>query len=162
MQKKCEICGKMFEAKQEYFKTCFECHSKEQSKSKEKTSLTQDLLLKIYFDEKGNLLKDIFIGVPVKIAELFNKNGLKIKQLRDFYSIISGARTKALLKGIEIARPLLWQCVSKLEYQLKREIIPQSFVDFMKYHVELAQKDEKSLDAFYQHLDSIVCYFPKQ
>jgi len=161
MQKRCEMCGKMFEAKQEHFKICFECYRKTQSKSKEKTSLPQDLLLKTYFDENGNLLKDIFIELPAKIAELLSRDGLKIKQLRDFYSIISGARTKALLKGIEIARPLLWQCVSKLEYQLKREIIPQSFADFMKHHIELAQKDEKSLDAFYQHLDSIVCYFPK-
>jgi CRISPR/Cas system CSM-associated protein Csm2 small subunit len=119
------------------------------------------LLLKTYFDENGNLLKEIYIELPNNVAELFSRDRLKIKQLRDFYSIISGVRNKALLKGIEQARPLLWQCVSKLEYQLKREIIPQSFVDFMKHHIELAQKDEKSLDAFYQHLDSIVCYFPR-
>lgn len=160
MQKKCEICGKMFEARQDHFKICYECHLKEQPGQKNQ-KCPENMLLKSYFDENGNPLKEIFIELPDKIAKLFNRENLKIKQLRDFYSIISGARTKALLKGIEQARPILWQCISKLEYQLKREVIPQSFVDFMKHHIELAQKDGKNLDAFYQHLDSIVCYFPR-
>ena len=164
MQKKCEKCGKMFEAKQEYYKVCYECNIAKQSKNERgEKSLLSDLLLKSYFYEKGNLVKEIFLDIPDKIAKKLYQDhpSLKMKQLRDFYSIISNARTSALLKGIDSVRSILWQCATKLEYQLKREIIPQSFVDFMRHHLKLAEKDEKHLDAFYQHLDSIVCYFPK-
>lgn len=162
MLKKCENCGNTFEARQEYYKLCNECNKMRQSyKDKSKEELPSNLLLKNYFDEKGNLVKEIFLDIPDQLAKKFYQSGLKMNQLRDFYCIISKARTTALLKGIESVRPNLWQCITKLEYQLKREIIPKSFVSFMRHHLVLAEKDEKYLDAFYQHLDSIVCYFPK-
>jgi hypothetical protein len=45
---------------------------------------------------------------------------------------------------------------------LKREKIPGTFAQFVRHHVALAEKDEKSIEGFFQHIDSVVCYFPKQ
>jgi len=163
MLKKCENCGNTFEAREEYYKLCNECNKKRQyNKGESKEELPLNLLLKTYFDEKGDLVKEIFLDIPEQLAKKFYQNGLRMKQLRDFYHVISAARTSALLKGMAAVRPSLWQCITKLEYQLKRGIVPKSFVSFMKHHLVLAERDEKYLDAFYQHLDSIVCYFPKQ
>lgn len=61
-------------------------------------------LLEAYYDKDGNMIKEIFIGIPQKVAEIFFRQGLAIKQLRDFHGAIAKARAKAMLKGIEAAR----------------------------------------------------------
>lgn len=136
---------------------CFNC-----AKQVRQATLDQNLLLQSYFDEAGNLLKEVFIDVPQKIAVDFYNQGLKIKQLRDFHSRIAFANKKSLLKGIDAARSLLWECRTHLEYQLKRNVIPESFAEFVRNHIELAEKNEKNLEGFYEHLNSIVCFFPKE
>lgn len=158
MQKKCQKCGRIFEAKQEFFKECPECYKP--SKQKEQI-FSSELLLENYYDSNGNILKEVIIGKPEKIANIFARDKLTVNQLRDFHSIISNARNKAILKDINHARQILWECQKNIDYQLKRGVIPASFAQFMKHHLSIGEKDEKSLEGFYQHLDSIVCYFPK-
>lgn len=158
MKKRCEKCGKEFEARQSHFKYCPDCFPPSQNK----TNLPSDLLLKAYYDQKGNTLKEVYIDTPQKLANIFAKDrpSLGTKQLRDFHQKILKARNKAILKDIDVARPIIYECHRDIEYQLKRGVIPDSFAVFMKHHLSLAEKDEKSLEGFYQHLDSIVCYFP--
>lgn len=159
MLKKCEKCGKEFEARQPHFKLCPDCFSSLQYKLTD----ISDLLLKSYY-EKQEPLKEVYVGIPQQIANIFanSKPSLGTKQLRDFHHKVLKARTKANLKGIGAAKYILYECQRDIEYQLKREVIPQSFAQFMKHHLALAEKDEKSLEGFYQHLDSIVCYFPRK
>ncbi|MFZ6017248.1 MAG: hypothetical protein ACOYU0_06535 [Nitrospirota bacterium] len=158
MKKKCEKCGKEFEARQSHFKYCPNCFSL----PPHRTNLLTELLLKAYYDHRGNMLKEIYIDIPQQLANLFanDKPPLGMKQLRDFHQKILKARNKAILKSIDIARPILYECQRDLEYQLKRGIIPHSFAQFMKHHLALAEKGDEALEGFYQHLDSIVCYFP--
>jgi len=153
MRKMCEKCGREFEAYQSHFTLCSSCFS-----SQKREDIT-GLFLNDYYDNQNNLLKKVFIGVPEELANIFYKEGLKAKQLRDFHQKILIARKKALLQGINLVRPLLYQCSRDLMYQLSRGVIGESFLKFMKHHLEMAGKDEKSLEGFYQHLDSIVCYF---
>jgi len=157
MRRKCEKCGKEFEAHKPHFKICPDCYARQK-----KTSLSSELLLKSYYDEKSNLLKEIFIGIPESLADFFYRDGLATKQLRDFHLVILRARNKALLQGINAARPILWECQRNAAYQLKRGVIPQSFTQFLEHHLTLAEKDEKMLDGFCQHLQSILAYFPKE
>lgn len=158
MKKRCEKCGKEFEALKAHFRFCPSCIQPAQSES----SLSAEMLLQNYYDSKGNLLKEVYISTPQKIAAiLFNsKPSLGLKQLREFHQRILKAKTKAMLRGIEAARFILYECQGNLEYQLKRGIVPESFGTFMKHHLTLAEKDERSLEGFFKHLDSVVCYFP--
>lgn len=158
MKKKCEKCGKEFEAKEMYFRFCPNCFQASQSVP----DLPSELLLKDYYDQDGHPVKEVYIDTPQKIANVFvkSKPQLGLKQLRDFHRKILKAKTNSILKGIEAARPILYECHRDIEYQLKREVIPESFAQFMKHHLALAEKDEKSLEGFFQHLDSILCYFP--
>lgn len=158
MKKKCEKCGREFEARETQFKLCSSCFSAE----KNDTANISNYLLKSYYDQTGHPLKEVYIDVPQIIASIFFKSrpSLTIKQLRDVHRRILKAKTKAMLKGIDSARYILYEIQRDLEYQLKRGVIPESFIQFMKHHLARAEKDEKSLDGFFQHLDSIVCYFP--
>ncbi|OQX79253.1 MAG: type III-A CRISPR-associated protein Csm2 [Candidatus Omnitrophica bacterium 4484_70.1] len=157
MEKICKICGRKFEAKQEHFDICYECYTKQ----KQKQDKISALFIDEYFDAEGRLKKEIFIDIPEKIAHLLSQDGLKINQLREFYQIISKAYREGIRKGLKEVLPILWKCKPQLEYQRKRDIVPQSFVDFMNHHLNLAQKDIKHLEAFFQHFDAVVCYFPK-
>lgn len=158
MKKRCEKCGKEFDAKDQQFKFCQSCFMS----SKADYSCISNYLLDNYYDAEGHPLKEIYIGTPQKIADIFVKSrpSLTIKQLRDVHRQILKAKTKAMLKGIESARHILYECERDLEYQLKRKIIPSSFMQFMKHHLAIAEKNEKLLEGFFKHLDSIVCYFP--
>lgn len=160
MRKKCENCGREFEAIQPYFKVCPGCFS---SQRHSKSDISK-LLLKTYYDAEDNLLKEVFIGVPEELADIFahSKPPLATKQLRDFYQHVLKARNKALLKGINVARSILYECRRDAAYQFKRGRIPETFKLYLEHHLALAEKDEKALEGFYQHLNSIVCYFPKQ
>lgn len=154
---KCESCGKVFKPSKPHFKTCYACHSKQQNRK----SLPENLLLRSYCDDSGNIKKEIFIGVPETLATIFARDGLKNSQLRDFHCRISRARNKCVLKGIDTVRPMLWECQKHSAYQVKRQQIPESFVMFIKHHIQIAEKSEENLEGFYQHFDAVVCYFPK-
>ena len=160
MRKECEKCGKEFEATQPYFKLCPDCFSS----SKHRRADISELLLKAYYNEGNNLLKEVFIGVPEELANIFanSRPPLTTKQLRDFYQKVLKARSKTLLRGINVARPILYECQRDAAYQLKRGVIPKGFTQFLEHHLTLAEKDEKMLEGFYKHFNSIVCYFPKQ
>ncbi len=160
MRKKCENCGREFEAIQPHFKVCPDCFSFH----KPRRSDISELLLKAYYNEENNLLKEVFIGVPEELARIFaySKPPLATKQLRDFHLVILRARNKALIQGIDIARSILWECRRNVAYHLKRGIIPRSFKDFLEHHLALAEGNERMLDGFCQHLESIVAYFPKE
>jgi CRISPR/Cas system CSM-associated protein Csm2 small subunit len=167
MRKKCQTCGNEFEAREEYHKYCPRCIPSARAAgggiaatSRQSVGNINDYLLREYYDQDGNLKKEIFIGVPQKIADIFAGDRLSTKQLRDFHGVISRVRKKAALKGIESERATLYKCQADLEHQLKRGVVPLSFVQFMKHHLALAERDEKSLEGFFRHFDSVVCYFP--
>jgi CRISPR/Cas system CSM-associated protein Csm2 small subunit len=167
MRKKCQTCDNEFEAKEVFHKYCPRCiPSAMAARGEPAATVTptvdniQNLLIKEYYDQEGNLKKEIFVGTPKKIADIFVHDMLKTKQLRDFHGVIAKARKRAALKGIESVRAVLYKCQADTEYQLKRGVVPPSFDQFMKHHLALAEKDEKSLEAFFQHYDSILCYFP--
>ena len=167
MRKQCQTCGNDFEAKEAFHKYCPRCIPPANSArsraatAKPKRNNINDMLIKEYYDQEGNLKKEIFLGTPQKIADIFVIDKLKTKQLRDFHSVISKARKKATLKGIEAVRATLYKCQADTAYQFTRGFVPSSFVQFMEHHLAIAEKDEKSLEAYFQHFDSIVCYFPK-
>ena len=158
MKKKCEKCGREFEPREPYFKFCPNCFSSPKNVAPNLSAL----LLKSYYNQDGHPLKEVYIDVPRELASVFfnSRPPLAIKQLRDVHRKIMKAKTKALLVGIDATRAILYECQRDLEYQLKRNVIPETFAQFMKHHLALAEKDAKSLEGFFQHLDSIVCYFP--
>ncbi len=157
-QIKCENCGRMFAPSRPHFKTCYSCHAKQQ----ERASLPADLLLRNYYDNNNNLVKEVFIGIPKQIADILARDELTIKQLRDFHSQVLDARNKSILKGIDCARPVLWECQKNLAYQSGRRKVPKTFVSFIEHHISIAEESGQNLEGFYQHLDSVLCYFPRE
>ena len=160
MKKTCEKCGRTFEAYQSHHRLCTSCHG--HGSARVEPILPSELLLKSYYDSDLNLVKEVFIDVPEQLSKIFvnGRPALGRGQLRDFYMRIAKARNRSNLKGIASAKALLYKCQADLDYQLERGVVPKTFVDFMKHHLQMAEKDKTNLEGFYQHLDCIQCYFP--
>jgi hypothetical protein len=158
MKKKCQTCGKEFEAQQPHYRFCTSCNKPPGNK----LSLSSDLLLKSYYDMDCNLKREVFIDIPEQLATIFANDNPQLarKQLKDFQTTIALARNRSNLKGIGLARAILYKCQADLEYQANRGVIPKSFLKFMVHHLSIAATDEKNLEGFYQHLDCVQCYFP--
>ena len=152
MGKKCRKCGQIFDDS-----LCSRCAQYMRLEIK-------DLLLEDYYDNKGDLVKDVFIGVPEKLANFFASKHPKLssKQLRDVHLQILKARNIAMLKGFNRARPILWECSNHIRYQAGRGLVSREFEFFVKHHIDLAEKSEKMLEGFYKHIDAVVCYFKEK
>ena len=161
MMKKCEKCGKTFEAKDPSFRTCYACHQVGQSTQSISNTSIKPLLLDSYYDVNKQYKKEVFIDIPKRIAELFYEQ-IKVNQLRDFHQKILIIRNTAMRKGFEYAKTLLWKLPAEAEYQRKRTYVSQNFVEFINHHVRLAEQNESNLEGFFQHMDCIVSFFPKQ
>jgi CRISPR/Cas system CSM-associated protein Csm2 small subunit len=177
MKKRCQKCGQEFEPFEPYHTTCRECFRAQPKVMKSFDGPAPQgrgaggapgpaldvLLLDGYFDNEGNLRREIYMDVPRQLANLFSGDNkpMGTKQLRDFHLKFLRARNRAFQRGIGEVRPDLYRIVTELNYQVKRGVVPKSFLTFVEHHTKLAEKDEQSLNAFFEHINSVVCYYPK-
>ena len=165
MKKICEACKKEFEPLQPHHRLCPACFKTRRDTAKkdpQQKSLPSNLLLNSYYDAKGVEVEELYIDIPEQLAKLFanEKTPLARKQLYDFHRMITKARRQAILKGIDEARPILWQCLTEVKRQYARDVVPESFLIFLEHHLSMAGKDESSLEGFFHHFDSILKSFP--
>jgi|GEM_PF-922153 len=161
----CEMCHKPFEQKKDYQKTCYQCHLKSKATNEAPVVNIDALLLKVYHDAGGELVREVFIGPPQQLANTFDqgKPRLSTKQLGEYFMKVQRAYKQAINdRDMGMARTMLWDIQPDLENQIKRGIVPVSFATFFKHHLALAEKSEKSLEGFYKHIYSIIRYYPKQ
>lgn len=156
MLKKCERCGKEFDARDPKHKTCQQCF-------RERGYIPEELLLHSYYNSKGNLVEEIFIGVPERLAGIFHYDGLKNTQARYFYNKALQAKEIALRKEFDSARPILNECIPEMKGKLNRGVkgFTQSFANFLTHHLS-SVKDERALEAFHKHLKSVLDYLPRE
>lgn len=165
---KCPQCGEMFIKEKPHFKVCKKCNfkNKDSLSNNSENSEISYLLLKEYYDEEGNIKKEIFIGIPQKIAKIFEqeiipntRKHLSNKQVRMFHSDIARIRGLLLRKKFSELRQHLMESLIKMEYQLKRDLVTKSFSEFYRHHINIALTSEKEFEGFYHHFDSVVSYF---
>ncbi|MFQ6052028.1 MAG: hypothetical protein ACE5K4_10080 [Candidatus Hydrothermarchaeota archaeon] len=157
MLKKCERCGKEFDARDPTHKICQGCF-----RERNKGYIPEELLIRSYFNDRGNFIEDIFIDIPERLANIFHYDGLKNTQARYFYNKILRAKEIALREGFDSARPILNECVPEIQGKLNRRIsgFTESFASFLKHHLS-SIKDERTLEAFYKHIKSVLDFLPR-
>ncbi len=127
-------------------------------------SLPQGYLKDGYYDENGNILEEVIISWPQKLAKIFHESipQLKTTQLRRFFSEVRRQETR-LTSGIPFAsvRTEIQKLDSYAETALKRKNAPVPFRLFIGQNIRFAAKDEKSFKAFVTHFECIVGYYPE-
>lgn len=158
MRKTCESCGKEFEARDPRHKTCYDCFRASSSVGRSEIPLLSD-----YFDEKGNLTKDVFVETPKRIANILQHDRVSMKSVRSFYNKILQARERTRLKDFNSAKPVLYELYSEIDDKLNRNVkgFPRSLAVFLRHHLSLAEKNENMLEGFYKHLRAVISYLPR-
>jgi CRISPR/Cas system CSM-associated protein Csm2 small subunit len=156
MIRECERCGEEFESRDPKHKTCRDCHF-HPDKAVEK------LLLEKYYDEKGNLLEEVYLGIPEKLAKIFHFDKLTSTQGRLFYEKILRAKEVTSYRKYEEAMPLLNRCWAEIDDKINREVrgFPASFALFLKHHLSIAKKNEENLKGFCEHFYAVLARISK-
>lgn len=122
--------------------------------------LPNDYLKNGYYDEKGNLRREIIVEHAKSIAEHLSNNRMTSASLRRFYGSVVGIKNKyQFTKDFDTLRPMIDQLEPSVEYAHKREVVPKMFVEFINRNVTLARKSASQFLGFSQHFQSIVAYF---
>lgn len=112
-----------------------------------------------YYNESGNLKKEIIIDWPEELANSLSRTNLKMTQLRKFYN-----RAKAIEQKYRFARDFegvksdLYILQRDAQYAFNRGVVPLIFLDFIKRNIEVAVKSPADFKGFVQHYQSLVEY----
>lgn len=186
----CESCGKKFSAYKETFVKCPKCVKKNSSSDKgvtvmhnhsnqprqnrnrsnyrprhnESAQLTDKCKIDGFYTETGVLRKEIYDEISNEIAMIFTKEDLKSSALRRFYESVRATQEKYQSntnRNYEEAISELNRLKPLVEYSEKRDVTPRCFTDFMKYYIDLTEKDERNLKGFKELFMSVVGYSKK-
>ena len=152
--KHCEICGVSIKPK---FSLCFNCH--------ESRCLPETLQFKDSFYKEGILKKEVYRDLPERLAILFQqgKKKMSMNKLRAFAVMVRDAYDTYQFseeKKFDYIKPKLWKIITACEERTRREIIPPSFLDFIKSGIEIAVKDStgRELYGFVELCRSVIAY----
>lgn len=114
-----------------------------------------------YFDAAGNIRPEVIVDWPRTLAESLARD-MKTAQVRRFFSEVR--RLQGRLKaGTPFAalRPEVLKLDGYAENAVKRKNAPPLFQQFIRKNLEWATRDERHLDAFVDHFESLVAYYPE-
>lgn len=177
MKRRCEKCGKEFEPREAYHKTCSDCHFKDSAAKPSgprqvagavSTSTTfqfSDAYLKEgYFDSQNGkryLRVALLDDLARDVAKVLGNAGMKSHQLRRFFNKARGIEAK--LNREPDFRRVVEEIVSfksDVAYQVGRGVVPREFSAFIERNIDLAVADEESFRrGFLQHFQSVLAYF---
>jgi hypothetical protein len=122
-----------------------------------------DYLKKGYYDENGNLLREIIVEHAREVANQLSNDGMNSAALRRYYSRLIGIKNKLIsTKDFEKVRPKIYELIPRVTYDHSRKIVPYSFRLFIEKNLELACKNDKDFLGFVLHCQSLVCFFKEK
>jgi CRISPR type III-A-associated protein Csm2 len=142
--------------------------------------LPVNYLSKGYFDEKGNLLKEIFIEWPESLTQSLRrtKPPATKNSLRAFYSMLRMAknqfdaqrRNNAMQERAQgDARTQLLKLHTAAQYQSTRRVISSLCQRFLNRNIDLVLSKgdtydnfAANFDAFVEHFQAVIAYLPER
>ena len=142
--------------------------------------LPPNYLAKGYFDEKNNLLKEIFIEWPESLTQSLRRTRPPATKnsLRAFYSMLrmaknqfdSQRRDKAMRERAQgAAQTQLLKLRTAAQYQSTRRVISQLCQRFLDRNIDLVLSRGESFDsfaanfdAFVEHFQAVIAYLPER
>jgi CRISPR type III-A-associated protein Csm2 len=168
----CVDCKRPFEPKQPHHRRCEECQRKTTGggwpaaqgrfESRDGGALPADYLQGGYFDEQGKIRREVVIDSAVAVAQLFAQQGITTAQVRQLYhkARFVEAKLAARYRDFDFAqaRVELFQLQRDAVWSAARDRKNEPLKQFVERNVALATADERALDAFVEHFQSVVAY----
>lgn len=150
MSDHCEICHASIDPR---FSICRDC--------KDSRRYPDSLKIKGTFYEMKNLKKEIFLDFPNRIAKLFAQGNMGMNKLRAFFCMVRNAYDFLNLDSeqcFENVKPQLWALQRTVEDRTRRGVTPESFRQFIAFHLEIALKNKEELYGFMELFRSVIAY----
>ncbi|WP_051775151.1 type III-A CRISPR-associated protein Csm2 [Paenibacillus tyrfis] len=114
-----------------------------------------------YYDEKGQLRREIIVEHAKQVADMLAERGLTSASMRRFYSKVLGVTNKfRTLGNFDMVRPQIDKLEADVAYAVKRGVVPPAFETFIQKNVRLATVSQQGLLGFFQHFQSVVAFSP--
>ena len=180
-QRKCESCGKMFFAKDDRFRTCYDCGPGRRDQGpnsapaggdggdlhgKFQTYLKQ-LREHGYFDAQGNMPARMRVDDAQIVAQVLANAGVTAGQLRRFFTMSRALEQQlgvssdfaALVPEIARLQPLAAALVGREQNSAQRNRL-QVLHDFIDANAVRARESERAFrKGFLSHFESVIAYF---
>ncbi len=114
-----------------------------------------------YFDEKGNVRRELIIDWARDIAQQFKAEGLNPSAIRKFFHMARAIQSSPdFERDFSRVRERIYKFEPLAAYQVARKVVPRIFEDFIKRNILRAAEDAKSFsEGFIQHFMCILAYF---
>ncbi len=122
-------------------------------------------LKKGYYDEKGNLRKELIVEEAEKIGERFVRDRLSKSQIRNFFNEVKALEEKIKVNSFDKNFPFILMLMAKASYAYKQgksnSKIPKSFYEFINVNINLIEKkgDQDTFQGFVTFFETVVAYF---
>jgi len=183
LSKKCRQCGKP--TLSEEYELCLQCSSAKRkyrvgakvqnARQKEnlatngggRAAFDSDYLLGGYFDEKGNLRREVIVEWPEKVASELSEKGMTETALRRFFMQVKALELKRRSgESFDRLRPKILKLIPQVVYAVSRSTqssgVPGSFKEFVDRNVELAGENKENFKAFAEHFECVVAFFKER
>ncbi len=160
---KCPQCGR---PKKPEFDVCFTCSQTNKGSGtggrskKSGNEIPSECVLNTFY--KGDYLRrEIFLEQAQRLADIFggDRKGMSQSSIRSLFGMLKAMeqriRVEKNLPEDEM-REVYYKFVRHCEYQRKRDIIPESFLNFAKVHLDTATKNNREFRGFVEYLTSIM------
>jgi CRISPR type III-A-associated protein Csm2 len=130
-----------------------------------------------YFDQKNNLLKDIFVGWPEAITRSLRESRPPATKnsLRAFYTMLRMAKNQFEAqrrtpdKAMGEAKTQLYKLRTAAQYQRTRNVISPLCQDFLAKNIDLVDRKgtdfdsfDRNFNAFVEHFQAVIAYLPER
>ncbi len=113
-----------------------------------------------YFDDKGQVRREIIDPLAVDVAKILGNQGMKAHQLRRFFSAARRIEARLRIKQFEAVKIDIDDLKAQVAYQVGRELVPNEFKQFIDRNAQLAGQDVKNFrQGYLRHFQSVVAYF---
>jgi len=123
--------------------------------------LPRDCLLDSYYNEHGQLRREIFVEIPEKLAATFQQHPdpVKASAMRKFYECVRTVREMLIQeKSFEACKPDLYRLKPLVRRQKERRVVSEAFVQFIDHNIDLAVQSPENLKGFHRLFESVICY----
>ena len=164
------ICPKCGRRKKPQFDLCYGCSQKRKDSGDrggkpQYENLPEECFFDTFLNEAGKPKKEIYIDSAEKAARAFenartkDKQGMSQSSIRSLFQMLKSTELR-ISADPNISEEEVFDAFHKFviqtEYQVKRQVIPEVFGNFVRDHTDLATSSIPEFKGFVQYLTSIV------
>jgi len=158
------VCPQCGGRKRPEFDLCYNCSQARRGGGRKTQpsagrALPQECVFNTFYGEDGKLRREIFLESAEKAARLFEEQKMSQASIRSLFQMLKSLEQRLKVdKDMSVGElnEVFFRFIRQVEYQAKREVIPEVFRQFVDQHKDVVIGDIREFKGFVEYLTSIV------